>query len=101
MNAEAAFEGRSALAEYIVSKSDARFRQKLRAIVRQSRIANRGGRVDHAVSEVVIRGAAMSFIPPVRRFEPEAVLVAICGDVVCECVQTVRPPEMPVRSPPA
>src|SRR5580692_5653402 len=69
MNAEAAFERRFALAEYIVGKSDARLGQKLRAIVRQRRVANGGIGVNHAVGEVVIRGATVSFIPSIGRFE--------------------------------
>src|SRR5882762_2198151 len=72
MHAKAALERRLAVAEDVVSEADARLGKEFSAVVEERRAANGGRRVDHAVGESVVGGAALSLVPAVGGLEAEA-----------------------------
>src|SRR5580658_9022526 len=61
------------MSEGVPGDADARFRQKFRVVLGEDIVTYAGLRFDDAVlTEQVVRGASVSLIHPVRRFDAEA-----------------------------
>ena len=72
LQAEGGADGGGAVADGVPCEADARLGQELRAVVGERGGADGGIGVDHAVGELIVRGAAIGFVPAIAAFDAEA-----------------------------
>ena len=72
LHAEGGADGRGAFAVGVPSEADAGLWQELRAIVGERGGADGGIGVDHAIGELIVRGAAVGFVPAIAAFDAQA-----------------------------